>query len=107
MVHAARSIAALRMRGQVWLLVHFPGVQVWKHAIAAIFEDECLAAVADNDPVAGADLDLVHLETLLDSFRNFSGLIPWVKQQRPQHFARDQTWRVPPRARMRRLSPAG
>src|SRR6266545_6373422 len=49
------------------MFVHFPGVQVWKHAIAEIFEDECLAAVADNDPVASADLDLRHFEMLLDS----------------------------------------
>ena len=43
------------------MFVHLLGVQVREHAIADIFEDQRLSAVANNDPVTRADLHFGHL----------------------------------------------
>jgi hypothetical protein len=71
-VHPAGSIAALRRGGLVAVLVHFSGVQVRKHAISEIFQDERLSAIAHDDPVTGADLDFVHA-MLRRNFQQMTG----------------------------------
>ena len=42
------------------MLAHLLRAQIGKHSIAEIFEDERLAAVADDDPVTRTDFNLVH-----------------------------------------------
>ena len=54
------AAASLRARRYVGVLVHFLCVQVRKHAIAEILEDQRLSTVANDDPVALANLHFGH-----------------------------------------------
>src|SRR5690349_11084753 len=53
------------------MLMHLLGVEVRKHSVADVLQDQGFATVADDDPFAGADLHLVH--ELTPSLRCQSG----------------------------------
>src|SRR5689334_18151685 len=56
----ARRVGPLRGRGWIVLLANLPGVKVRKHLVTEIFQDERLASVAHDEPVALVDPHLVH-----------------------------------------------
>src|SRR5581483_4214691 len=51
-VGAARRIGAERMRRRVFLLENLDGLEIGEFRIAGVFENQCLFAIADNDPLA-------------------------------------------------------
>src|SRR6266550_9463880 len=57
---AARRIAPQFVSLRVWLLVDFPGLEVEELLIADVFQHQRLLAVADDNPIALANLRLRH-----------------------------------------------
>src|SRR4051794_14062681 len=56
----ARRVAPLRAGRRIRLLMHLPGVEVWKHLVAEVFQNERLAPVAHDQPVTLVDSHFVH-----------------------------------------------
>src|SRR5262249_21729179 len=57
---ATRRIGSQLMRLRVGMLVNLPGPQVEKFFIAGVLQHQRFLAIADDDPVALPDLELVH-----------------------------------------------
>jgi hypothetical protein len=55
----ARCLGPLRAGRGIGLLVHLPGVEVWKHLVAEVFQNERLAPVAHDQPVILVDSHFV------------------------------------------------
>src|SRR5664279_6620152 len=97
LMHPARRVAALRRGRGVRVLVDFLGAQVRKHAVAEIFEDQRLAAIANHDPVAGADFHFVHCSILRSRFPfenanpNAGARVAWMKSVSYTHLRAHET----------------
>src|SRR5712692_10439730 len=57
---AARRIGSQLVRLRVGMLVNLLGLEVEEFFIAGVLQHECLLAVADDDPVALPDFELLH-----------------------------------------------
>src|SRR5262245_22878427 len=62
-IQPARCIGAQCAGRKIWLLMDLPGVQVWKHVVANVLQNERLAPVAHDEPVTFVDSHLVHFST--------------------------------------------
>ena len=51
------------------MFVHFLCVQIRKHPIPKILEDQCLSAIANNNPITGIDFHFRHCSAPKSSFR--------------------------------------
>src|SRR5262249_57705202 len=57
---AARRIGSQLVRLRVGMLVNLPSPQVEKFFVAGVLQHQCLLAIADDDPVALPDFELLH-----------------------------------------------
>src|SRR4051812_11735183 len=59
----ARRVGPSRRGRAIGLLMHLPGVEVRKHLVAEVFQNERLAPVAHDQPVTLVDSHFVHLHS--------------------------------------------
>src|SRR6516162_6804395 len=57
---AARRICSQLVRLRVGMLVNLLGLVVEKFFVAGVLQHQCLLAIADDDPVALPDFELLH-----------------------------------------------
>src|SRR5215813_6701484 len=57
---AARRIGSQLVRLRIGMLVNLLGPEIEKFFVAGVLQHQCLLAVADDDPVALPDFELLH-----------------------------------------------
>src|SRR5262249_51464489 len=87
------------------MLVNLLGLEVEKFFVAGVFQHQCLLAIADDDPVALPDFELLHAIPLGSNDSPVGPVVaissclgPWIKRRRADSVARCEQ---PPRDDLR------